>query len=130
MPDPHHGSVEIEQTLQLARDAIERDIAKYRVWSFVAIVAVTGALRVAGVGDSWIPSLTFVAALGYALVVRAYLHRVGNPPALAVVTLLADIAIGVGVFQMGIMIGLMTFGLKHVDAGRSVILAKAPANRA
>ena len=32
------------------------------------------------------------------------------------------VLLGVGVFQMGIMIGLMTFGLKHVDAGRSVIL--------
>ena len=32
------------------------------------------------------------------------------------------VLLGVGVFQMGIMIGLMTYGLKHVDAGRSVIL--------
>ena len=32
------------------------------------------------------------------------------------------VLLGVGVFQMGIMVGLMTFGLKHVDAGRSVIL--------
>lgn len=32
------------------------------------------------------------------------------------------VLLGVGVFQMGIMVGLMAIGLKHVDAGRSVIL--------
>ena len=56
-----HGSVEVEQTLRLARDAIERDIARYRVGVFVTVAALTVALRLAGLSGVWTPTLSFAA---------------------------------------------------------------------
>jgi class 3 adenylate cyclase len=95
-----HGSFEVEQTLQLARDALERDIARYRLGVFATVIAVQVALKFAGASDSWIPPLVFVGAVAYALAVKVFLDRVGNPPALALVTLCADIGVTVGVFHI------------------------------
>jgi class 3 adenylate cyclase len=94
------GALEVEQTLRLARDAIEADIARYRAWVFASVVVVQVALHAAGVSDTWVPPLFFLGAVGYAALVRAYLVRVGNPPPLAVVTLVLDMAIGVSVFHV------------------------------
>jgi len=98
--DAGAGALEVEQTLRLARDAIEADIARYRIAVFASVVAVQAALLAAGVSDTWVPPLFFLGAVGYAALVRAYLVRVGNPPALAIVTLVADLAIGVSVFHI------------------------------
>jgi adenylate cyclase len=95
-----HGSLEVEQTLQLARDALERDIARYRLGVFATVIAVQVALVFFGASDSWIPPLFFTGAVAYAFAVKVYLDRVGNPPALALVTLCADIGVTVGVFHV------------------------------
>jgi adenylate cyclase len=99
MPATTHGSLEVEQTLRLARDAVERDIARYRVVVFATVVAVTCALHFLEVGDAWIPTLFFLGAVAYAVLVWAYLARFGNPPALALVTLLVDMGISVALFH-------------------------------
>ncbi len=98
--DAGAGALEVEQTLRLARDAIEADIARYRIAVFASVVVVQAALIAAGVSDTWVPPLFFLGAVGYAVLVRRYLVRVGNPPALAIVTLVVDIAIGVLVFHL------------------------------
>ncbi len=95
-----HGSLEVEQTLRLARDAVERDIARYRIGVFAVVVAVTAVLHMWGLGDAWIPTFTFLGALVYAVAVAAFLGRFGNPPALALVTLCVDLWIGVVTFHV------------------------------
>jgi adenylate cyclase len=100
MPATSHGSLAIEQTLQLARDEIERDIARYRIGVFASVVVVTAVIRVTGLTDSWLPALYFAGAAIYALLVRAYLARYGNPPALALVTLFADLGIASSIFHI------------------------------
>jgi adenylate cyclase len=79
MPEPSQGSVEVEQTLRLSRDAIERDIARYRMWVFAVIAVVAtlvGLLRGEGPG---IPTLFFLGALGYAALLRAFVTFVLGP---------------------------------------------------
>jgi adenylate cyclase len=95
-----HGSLEVETTLRVARDAVERDIARYRSGVFATVVVVTCAMHVIGFDDTWIPTFFFLGAVAYSLIVRLYLARVGNPPALALVTLLVDMSIGVTIFNV------------------------------
>lgn len=74
-------------------------------------------LGLRGADPLWFATVRiFLAALAYTLLLVAQ-RRLAWPNRQDMPVLL-----GVGVFQMGIMVGLMTFGLKHVDAGRSVIL--------
>jgi drug/metabolite transporter (DMT)-like permease len=74
-------------------------------------------LGLRGADPLWFATIRILlAALAYAVLLVAQ-RRLALPNRQDMPVLL-----GVGVFQMGIMIGLMTFGLKHVDAGRSVIL--------
>jgi class 3 adenylate cyclase len=98
MAQKSQGSLEIEQTLRLARDAVERDIARYRMGVFASVVVVTSVLHLAGLADTWAPTLIFSVALVYAIVVRSYLNRRGNPPALALVSLFTDLSLGVTSF--------------------------------
>ena len=99
MSAPRQGSLEIDQTLRLARDAIERDIARYRVGVFVVVVLITSVLRLTGLSDTWVPTLFFAGATVYALLVRGFLARYGNPPALAIVALVADLGVSAACFQ-------------------------------
>jgi drug/metabolite transporter (DMT)-like permease len=87
------------------------------------VVAVLGVnwpilkLGLRGVDPLWFASLRILlTAVGYTGLLAAQ-GRLAWPrrPDLSVLFV-------VGVFQMGVMVGLMTYGLKHVDAGRSVIL--------
>ncbi len=100
MPAPSQGSLEVDQTLRLARDAVEREIARYRVVVFASVVVLTAVLRIVGLSDLWMPTLLFAGALVYALVVRRVLVRYGNPPALAPVALLADLGLCVAPFTI------------------------------
>jgi adenylate cyclase len=100
MPATIHGSLEVEQTLRLARDAVEADIARYRIGIFLAVVAVTAVLHVMRFDDTWIPTFFFLGVSIYAVLVLAFLKRFGNPPALALVTLFVDLAVGVGIFHV------------------------------
>ena len=100
MPAATHASLEVEQTLRLARDAVERDIARYRIVVFVAVVGVSSIVHFAGVDDTWIPTLFFLGATAYGAAALGYLKRFGNPPWLALATLCIDLGIGVSVFHV------------------------------
>jgi adenylate cyclase len=100
MSAPHQGSREVEQTLRLARDGVERDIARYRVWVFTSGAVLTAGLRVVGLGDLWTPALFFLGALGYALVLRAFVERSGHRLWLAVIALIVDLGTVAGVFHI------------------------------
>jgi class 3 adenylate cyclase len=95
-----HGSLEVEQTLRLARDAVERDIARYRLGVFVVVVAVTVIVHFVFNDETWVPSLVFLAGAAYAALVLLYLRRFGNPPGLALVTLCIDLGVGVSTFHV------------------------------
>lgn len=74
-------------------------------------------LGLRGADPLWFATLRMLlTALGYIVLLGAQ-RRLALPNRQDMPVLL-----GVGVFQMGLMVGLMTFGLKHIDAGRSVIL--------
>ncbi len=94
------GSLEVDQTLRLARDAIERDIARYRLGVFVSVAVLTAILRVTNLSDIWLPTFVFVGASLYALVVRWYLARHGNPVGLAMVALGCDLVVTVLPFHL------------------------------
>jgi adenylate cyclase len=89
--DARKGSLEVDQTLQLARDAVERDIARYRVIVFAAVAALTATLRALHVTGLWGPSAFFGGALVYAIGIWAHLVRFGNPAPLAVIALILDL---------------------------------------
>jgi adenylate cyclase len=92
------GSLEVDQTLRLARDTIEHDIARYRVFVVVATLVATTTTRLTGLSVTWIPTYCYAGALVYALLVLGYLRRYGNPRALAIVALLCDLVTCVAVF--------------------------------
>jgi len=91
MPSSSQGSFEIDQTLRLARDAVERDIARYRIGVFASVVVLNTILRLTGVTAIWATTYFFCGVLLYAVLVRIYLARYGNPPALAIVALIMDL---------------------------------------
>src|SRR5262249_30991144 len=98
MSTTSQGSLEVEQTLRLARDAIELDIARYRTWVFAVVVAATSLIPPVGLSDRWTPPLFMSGVLAYAVLVRVFLLRRGNPPFLAIVSLCVDLAAGGAVF--------------------------------
>lgn len=100
MPEPNPAAREIEQTLRLAGDAVERDVARYRVWTFAAVVVVTAAMHVVFDADSLIPSSFFVACLVYALVLRAIVTRIGAAPWVPHVALMVDLLTAFGCFYV------------------------------
>ncbi len=87
------GSLEVDQTLRIARDAIERDIARYRIVAFGSVVVLTIVLRLTHLSSVWEPTYVFTGALLYAVLIRLYLAHYGNPPALAVVALVFDLVV-------------------------------------
>jgi adenylate cyclase len=95
-----HASLEVEQTLRLARDALERDIARYRVGVFATVVVVTTALRLSGLSHTWIPTLFFSCAMAYALALRAALQRLGIPRWLEVASLCIDFSLVISIFRL------------------------------
>jgi adenylate cyclase len=100
MSEPNLAAREIEQTLRLAGDAIERDVARYRVWTYAAVVALTAAMHGFYEIDSWIPSIFFAGYLIYALVLRAIVMRVGAAPWVPPVALTIDLLTVLGVFYI------------------------------
>jgi adenylate cyclase len=100
MPQPSQGSFEVDQTLRLARDGIEHDIARYRVFVVFAALLITAGTHLAGLSDTWIPSLCYGAAVVYALLLLGYLRRYGNPPVLATFALFADLLTCAAVFVL------------------------------
>jgi adenylate cyclase len=92
------GGQAVEQTLRLARDAIERDVARYRVIVFAAVVVVTGVLNLTGFSPTWLPTAIFAGAIVYALVIRALVARPVIAPWLPMMSLVADLALCVAPF--------------------------------
>jgi adenylate cyclase len=91
MSEPNLAAREIEQTLRLAGDAIERDVARYRVWTFAVVVVVTASMHAFFELDSWIPSTFFAGCVVYALVLRAIVMRIGAAPWVPPVALIVDL---------------------------------------
>jgi adenylate cyclase len=94
------GSLEVDQTLRLSRDAVERDIARYRVFVVGAALAITAGTRLTGFSITWIPSYCYAGALLYALLIVGYLRRYGNPPFLATGALVCDLVTCAAVFVL------------------------------
>jgi adenylate cyclase len=99
MPASSQGSLEVDQTLRLARDAIERNIAWYRIGVFASVALLTAVLRLVRLSDMWVPTLFFAGMAAYAVLVMAFLRRYGNPPALALVALILDLGASVATFH-------------------------------
>ena len=102
------ASREIDQTLRLARDAVERDIASYRLVFFAVATLLTSAIRLLGGTLTWVPTLCFATSLAYAGVIWLYLARVGNPPALAALSLSVDLLLLVATFHVSRYFGTPT----------------------
>jgi len=100
MPASNQGSFEVDQTLRLARDTIERDVARYRIVVFASATMLTSTLRLIGLSDTWAPGLFLGGAAVYAVLVLLYLRRYGNPPALAYIALVLDLGSTIGNFAV------------------------------
>jgi class 3 adenylate cyclase len=94
------GVREVEQTLRLARDDIERDIARYRSWLFGPVVATTVVVRLIDPGGPWIPTFFFMGAWVYAWIARIVVERLGARPWLSYLTLVCDLALNCGNFLL------------------------------
>lgn len=90
----------IDQTLLLARGAIERDIARYRVIVFAAVFAVTATLAATGLSSVWLPPIFFAGVTLVAVALRAFVERRGSPRWLVPVTLAADLIACVAPFHL------------------------------
>jgi adenylate cyclase len=93
------GSFEVEQTLRLARDTLERDLARYRVWVFAAVVGITAALHFVGPSRLWTPTYFFLGVLAYGLLLRIVVERRGYQVSLALTALVADLGFAAAVFH-------------------------------
>ena len=97
MSEPTIASEEIERSLRVERDAVERQIARYRVWfrvlllvsslAFSAIALLTGKPGLSLTA----PMVLNLGCLGYALALRAYLDRHGAKEWLIYLSLLLDL---------------------------------------
>ena len=105
MPASTHASLEIDQTLRLARDRVEREIARYRVAMFAVALVCTVVTHVLDRVPTWMPTVSFAGAIVYALVMLAYVTRVGNPPALASIALVLDLLVPVSTFVLARIFG-------------------------
>jgi adenylate cyclase len=101
----NHPKLEIEQTMRFERCAYECDVARYRVWVFASIVAVTLIVETllrdrAPEAVSWVPSLYYLGGVAYALVLRRLFQRYGAPVKLVLCGLMLDLVASVGLFPI------------------------------
>ncbi len=86
------GGEEVEQTLRLARDNIERDIAKYRAWTFGAVMLTTAFQHFAvGHDSSFGATYYFTGCFSYALALAWIVRRVGGHPLFAYASICCDV---------------------------------------
>jgi adenylate cyclase len=90
MAETNPAGREVEQTMRLARDAIERDIARYRVWVYGACVPLTAIVRALKPINMWFPTIFLLACFAYAVGIRAIVRRSGVPAWLPLASLLLD----------------------------------------
>src|SRR5690348_15142590 len=92
--EPVAGGREVEQTLRVARDEVERDIARYRVGMFSAFVVVTASLHAITAAPTWIPTIMFAVVTSSALLVHRIVARYGARHAVVYALLLFDLMLG------------------------------------
>jgi adenylate cyclase len=92
MPEPNPAGREVEQTMSLARDAIERDIARYRVWLYGACVPLTGIVYLITPLHLWFPTAFLTGCFAYALVFWSIVRRSQVPVWLPFASLVFDLA--------------------------------------
>jgi adenylate cyclase len=89
---------EIEQTLRLAREALERSIARYRVWVFVAVTGVTLLVAVMRHESNSVPCFFFACYAFYAFVLHMRVQRRGLSQPLVLASLVLDMISAVAAF--------------------------------
>ncbi|MCI0340463.1 MAG: adenylate/guanylate cyclase domain-containing protein [Planctomycetales bacterium] len=90
---------EIDQTLRLSRDRVERAIAFYRLLAFGLVVPVSIAVNLFfQEGATWVPTLYFSTVFGFALALRVLVRRVGARPSVVYGSVLLDLSCSVGIF--------------------------------
>src|SRR5437899_674683 len=98
---------EIDEAIQVARDAADRDLARYRIGLIVVSIVLTGGLQLvrvaAGRPYSWASPIYFAAALVYAVgVARA--TRQGRHAWIIPVTIVLDPFVLIGNLPMMVAI--------------------------
>jgi adenylate cyclase len=97
-PAAQGAAQEIEQTLRLAREALERSITRYRVWVFVAVTGVTLFVAVMRHENNAVPSLFFASYAFYAFVLHMRAQRRGLSETLVLASLVLDMGSAVATF--------------------------------
>ncbi|MHB8420124.1 MAG: adenylate/guanylate cyclase domain-containing protein [Myxococcales bacterium] len=97
MPDALGAAEEVEQTLRLAQQAAERQIAVYRIWLFAFLLAASTATAAGLAGfrrgfAPWVGPLLFVPFLAYALWLRREVSSRGASPRLIDLSIVLDLA--------------------------------------
>jgi class 3 adenylate cyclase len=91
---------EIEDTLRLAGDDVEREISHYRVIVFAVVVVTVAAMRFFFPATSTLVVFYFVGVLCYAVLLRRYILRRGRPAWIGQVALVCDMALSVAIFPV------------------------------
>jgi len=111
------ASREIEQTLRLARDAVEEQIARYRAWTFGGIAAstlvVAATMSAQGKAPQLVPPAYFALLTGYGLALQPLVRRVGAHRALVYGSLTLDLVAVVALFPF----------MTHIDPDQSARFA-------
>jgi adenylate cyclase len=104
------GREEVEQTMGLARDEVERDIARYRAAMFAAVTATTIGVHLFLRPDepSWMPTTFFAVATAYAVSMVFVVRRFGARPVVVFGSLLLDFLAASGNFFL--IVRLQTAG--------------------
>lgn len=91
--------------MRIAADAVERDIARYRIAVFAGTVLVTVVMHFVTSSASWAPTIFFAGCVAYAILLRSVVARFGARPAVIHTALLLDLMVSAGsnaVFQAAI----------------------------
>ncbi len=104
MADPSVAAVEIDQTLRIARDEIERRIARYRVWAFVAGCGITLVLyavtRSMQTPSTIVPAIYFAFCVAYAVAIKALVERIGARTWLVLTAATLDLVAAAAIFTV------------------------------
>jgi adenylate cyclase len=134
MRDTSVAGEEIERTLRVERDGVERQIARFRVWFFVVITATGPLFALVGLLlgkppiGMLVPTLFNLCSVSYALALRWYVQRVGAKSWLIYLSLtldqLAIAAPGVlfGRFDPAIAGQMLLFGVHLSAPGQFMVL--------
>jgi class 3 adenylate cyclase len=98
--DETGATQEIEETLQLARQAAELQIARYRVWTFGFVFAISSLVTLFAhrgqLGAFWIGPALWGALAAYALAWQRWIDRHGASNRLAYLSIVVDV-VGVAI---------------------------------